>query len=151
MKINPAYIAAIQESVRAAPYPELIGMKIAALDFDACRIELDLAERHLQPFGIVHGGVLATLIDTATFWAGFMRLPEDAGLVNVDLKLNYLKAVASGHLRAEGRCLRAGRQISYAEASVIDVAGELIAHGTSTLMALPGKGLKLGVAKFLTE
>ena len=107
--------------------------------FDACRIELDLAERHLQPFGIVHGGVLATLIDTATFWAGFMRLPEDAGLVNVDLKLNYLKAV------------RAGRQISYAEASVIDVAGELIAHGTSTLMALPGKGLKLGVAKFLTE
>jgi len=151
MKINPAYIAAIQESVRAAPYPELIGMKIAALDFDTCRIELDLAQRHLQPFGIVHGGVLATLIDTATFWAGFMRLPEDAGLVNVDLKLNYLKAVASGHLHAEGRCLRAGRQISYAEASVIDAGGELIAHGTSTLMALPGKGLKLGVAKFLTE
>ena len=43
------------------------------------------------------------------------------------------------------------RQISYAEASVYDAGGELIAHGTSTLMALPGKGLKLGVAKFLTE
>jgi uncharacterized protein (TIGR00369 family) len=149
MTPNPDFIHAVQESVRTAPYPALIGMRLTAMDFDSCRIELELADRHLQPFGIVHGGVLATLIDTATFWAGFMRLPEDAGLVNVDLKLNYLKAVARGHLRAEGKCLRAGRQISYTEASVFDAAGELVAHGTSTLMALPGKGLKLGVAKFL--
>ena len=149
MRFNPAFVAAVQESVRTAPYPELIGMVIADLKFDSCRIELGLGERHLQPFGIVHGGVIATLIDTATFWAAFMRLPEDAGLVNVDLKLNYLKAVANGTLRAEGCCLRAGRQISYAEAKVFDGKDELVAHGTSTLMALPGKGLKLGVSKFL--
>ena len=151
MTPNPAYVAAVQDSVHGAPYPHLIGMTIAALAFDSCRIELTLGERHMQPFGIVHGGVLATLIDTATFWAGFMRLPQDVGLVNVDLKLNYLKAVAGGKLRADGRCLRAGRQISYAEASVFDEAGELIAHGTSTLMALPGKGLKIDVAKFLPQ
>lgn len=149
MTPNPAYLEALQRSVREAPYPALIGMQLAEIAFDHCRIELTLAERHLQPFGIVHGGVLATLIDTATFWAGFLRLPEDAGMVNVDLKLNYLKAVGQGPLRAKGRCLRAGRLISYTEASVLDAAGELVAHGTSTLMALPGKGLKLGVAKFL--
>ena len=149
MTPNPAYLQAIQDSVRTAPYPHLIGMTLASIDFDRCRIELELAERHLQPFGIVHGGVLATLIDTATFWAGYLRLPDDTGLVNVDLKLNYLKAVTRGRLRAEGRCLRAGRQISYTEASVLDEADELIAHGTSTLMALPGKGLKLGLPKFL--
>ena len=151
MKINPAFVAAVQQSVRAAPYPELIGMVISALEFDSCRIELDVGERHLQPFGIVHGGVLATLIDTATFWAAFMRLPEDAGLVNVDLKLNYLKAVAKGHLRAEGECLRAGRQISYTVASVYNEAGELVAHGTSTMMALPGKGLRVDVPKFIAD
>ena len=151
MTPNPAYIAALQDSVHHAPYPELIGLRIAQLDFDRCRIDLALDHRHMQPFGIVHGGVLATLIDTATFWAGFMRLPEDAGLVNVDLKLNYLKAVTQGELRAEGRCLRAGRQLSYAEASVYDAAGELVAHGTSTLMALPGKGLRLDVPKFLAD
>ena len=148
---NPAYLQALQDSVRTASYPHLIGMTLAAIDVDSCRIELELGERHLQPFGIVHGGVLATLIDTATFWAGFMRLPDDAGLVNVDLKLNYLKAVTRGRLRTEGRCLRAGRQISYTEASVFDEAGELVAHGTSTLMALPGKGLKLGIGKFLQD
>ncbi len=151
MTPNPAYLQAVQERVRGAPCPHLIGMTIASLDRDACRIELTVDERHLQPFGIVHGGVLAALIDTATFWAGFVRLPEDAGLVNVDLKLNYLKSVVRGRLRAEGRCLRAGRQIGYAESGVYDDSGELVAHGTSTLMALPGKGLKIGVPKFLED
>ena len=151
MRPNPAYVAAVQEMVHASPYPALIGMTIAALEFDRCRIELALRRDHLQPFGIVHGGVLATLIDSATFWAAFMRLPEDAGLVNVDLKLNYLKAVVRGHLRTEGRCLRAGRQISYTVASVFDAAGELVAHGTSTMMALPGKGLRVDVPKFIAD
>ena len=149
MTPNPAYIVKLQESVRTAPYPHLLDMRLGAIGFESCRIDLDLAERHMQPFGIVHGGVLATLIDTATFWAGFLRLPDEVGMVNVDLKLNYLKAVSKGRLRAEGRCLRPGRQISYAEAHVYDENNELLAHGTSTLMALPGKGLKLGEPKFL--
>lgn len=149
MTPNPDYIRALKESVLTAPYPALIGMSLDEIDFDSCIIGVTLGEKHLQPFGIIHGGVLATLIDTATFWAGFLRLPDDVGLVNVDLKLNYLKAVSSGKLRAVGKCLRAGRVISYTEASVFDAGGELIAHGTSTLMALPGKGLKLGVPKFL--
>jgi len=149
MTPNPAFIAAVQASVREAPYPKLIGMRIAVLEFDACRIDLDLEARHLQPFGIVHGGVLATLLDTATFWSAYLRLPQGTGLVNVDLKLNYLKSVGSGELRTEGRCLRAGRQISYAEASVRDAAGDLVAHGTSTLMALPGKDLPIELRKFL--
>ena len=93
--------------------------------------------------------VIATLIDTATFWAAFAGLPEDAGLVNVDLKLNYLAPVSQGLLVAEGRCIRSGRTIAYAEASVRTADGELLAHGTSTLMTLPGKGIRLPVAKFI--
>ena len=151
MTPNPEYLARLRSGVGKAPFPQLLGMELAEIDFDSCRIDLPLAERHLQPFGIVHGGVLASLIDTATFWAVFLRLPEDDGLVNVDLKLNYLKPVRTGRLRAEGHCLRAGRQVSYAEASVRDEAGGLVARGTSTLMALPGKGLRIGVSKFLDD
>jgi uncharacterized protein (TIGR00369 family) len=147
--INPDYVERLQRSVESAAYPQLLGFTLAEIELDRCRIDLSVRPSHFQPFGIIHGGVIATLIDTATFWAGFLRLPEDAGLVNVDLKLNYLKAVTGGELRAEGRCLRPGRQISYTEASVRDANGDLVAHGTSTLMALPGKGLKLGAPKFL--
>jgi uncharacterized protein (TIGR00369 family) len=147
--INEAYVREVMTMVNSAPFPSHVPFRLVAMDFDMARVEMDAAGQHLQPFGIVHGGVIATLIDTATFWAGFMRLPADAGLVNVDLKLNYLKAVMPGTLVAEGRCIRAGRSISYTEAYVRDAAGEIVAHGTSSLMALPGKGLKTQTAKFL--
>ncbi|MEW6167691.1 MAG: PaaI family thioesterase [Pseudomonadota bacterium] len=149
--LDPAYVDALLRTVNTADFPSHIGFRLAAIGEDSCRVELAIGKPHFQPFGIVHGGVLATLIDTATFWAGFARLPEDAGLVNVDLKLNYLKAVTGGTLVAEGRCLRAGRQLSYTEAHVYDERRELVAHGTSTLMALPGKGLRLGVGKFVVK
>ncbi len=148
--INPEYIRHLKEMVLDASYPRLIGMMLDDIAIDRTTIGLELdPQRHLQPFGIVHGGVLATLIDTATFWAAFMRLPSDAGLVNIDLKLNYLQPALAGRLTAVGRCIRPGRTLSYTEAHVYDASGELLAHGTSTLMALPGRGFDLEVAKFL--
>lgn len=148
-RINPAYVREVLDLVNGAPFPSHMPFRLTAMAYDSARVEMQAAAQHIQPFGIVHGGVIATLLDTATFWAGFMRLPADSGLVNVDLKLNYLKAVMPGTLVAEGRCIRAGRSLSYTEAYVRDASGEAIAHGTSTLMALPGKGLKTREAKFL--
>ena len=149
MKANPEYINEIKQLVRSSPFPIHMAMKLTDMDFDMATVELELDNNHLQPFGIVHGGVIATLIDTATFWSVFMRIPENAGLVNIDLKLNYLKSVVSGQLRAEGRRIRDGRSISYSEAKVFDGSGDLIAHGTSTLMVLSGKGIECKAKKFL--
>lgn len=147
--VNRAYVESLQALVENAPFPRLIGMQLAAIEFDRATIVIDADERHYQPFGMVHGGVLATLVDTATFWAAFLRLPEDAGLVNIDLKLNYLQPAPLQTLRAEGRCIRPGKTISYAEAHIYDASGTLLAHGASTLMALPGRGLALGAPKFI--
>jgi uncharacterized protein (TIGR00369 family) len=149
LKPNPEYIEALKRIVNTSPYPSHMSMRLAAIDMDTATIELKLGRCHLQPYGIVHGGVLATLIDTATFWSVFMRIPEDAGLVNIDLKLNYLRPVEKGLLRAEGAAVRSGKSISYAEASVLDAADGLIAHGTSTLMVLPDKGFNTDMPKFI--
>jgi uncharacterized protein (TIGR00369 family) len=149
VKPNPEYVQELIGIVNTSPYPDHMNMSLSSIDLDRAVIKLQIGRCHLQPYGIVHGGVLATLIDTATFWSVFMRVPEDAGLVNIDLKLNYLQPVEAGLLTAEGRAIRSGNSISYAEASVLDETGERIAHGTSTLMTLPGKGLKLRSPKFL--
>jgi uncharacterized protein (TIGR00369 family) len=146
---NEAYIKKLIEKVNTSPFPNHLRMKLVSISLDQATVKLETGQCHLQPFGMVHGGVMATLIDTATFWSVFLRLPEDAGLVNIDLKLNYLKSITSGEMAAEGRCIKAGRSINYAEASVKDNQGNLIAHGTSTLMVLPGKGIRLEVKKFL--
>ncbi|MDM8525320.1 PaaI family thioesterase [Desulfococcaceae bacterium HSG8] len=148
---NPEYIRELIHIVNNSPYPSHMSMRLAAIDIDSANIDLETGQCHLQPYGIVHGGVLATLIDTATFWAAFMRIPEDAGLVNIDLKLNYLRPVTSGRLKALGQAIRSGRTVSYAEARVSDENGELIAHGTSTLMTIPGKGLKMKAKKFINK
>lgn len=149
MKVNPAYVEALKSTVKKSPYPTHMRMALTRIEIDRADVVIALDDCHLQPYGIVHGGVVATIIDTATFWAAFLRLPEEAGLVNVDLKLNYLQSVVDGKLIARGTCLRPGRSISYSEARVYDENENLVAHGTSTLMVLPEKGLKLGVPKFL--
>ena len=146
---NPGYIRELITIVNTSPFPDHMSMKLVSIAIDRASVDLKTARCHLQPYGNVHGGVVATLIDTATFWAAFMRIPEDAGLVNIDLKLNYLKPVQKGILRAEGIAIRSGKSISYAESKVLDAHGELIAHGTSTLMTLPGKGLAVGIKKFV--
>lgn len=148
---NPEYIRELIEIVNISPYPEHMSMRLTLIALDKAVIELKTGRCHLQPYGIVHGGVIATMIDTATFWSVYMRLPEGSGLVNIDLKLNYLKPVENGQLIAEGRTIRSGKSISYAETSVLNEKRELIAHGTSTLMTLPGKGLKLNSRKFLDK
>lgn len=150
-KINPEYIRELIPMVNRSPYPEHISMKLSSIALDRATLELATGESHLQPFGIVHGGVFAALIDGATFWSVFMRIPDKAGLVNIDLKLNYLKPVEKGALTAEGSAIRNGNSISYAEAHVYDEYKTLVAHGTSTLMILPGKGLKIPHAKFLDD
>ena len=145
---NPEYFQALIEQVNNSPCPLHLGMQLVSIDLDRAQVALTAGHQHLQPFGILHGGVVSALIDTATFWSAFLRLPEDSGLVNIDLKLNYLRQIEAGSLIADGRCIKAGRTISYAEASVKDAEGTLVAHGTSTLMALPGRGINVGKIKF---
>ena len=147
--INPAYPPKLMEAVNTSPFPRHLSMRIAQVEMDQAAVTMNLQPEHMQLYGIVHGGALATLIDTATFWAVFMRLPEECGLVNVDLKLNYLRPGLNGLITAKGTCLHAGRSISYAEAKVRDADHNLLAHGTSTLKALPGKGIDIGVPKFI--
>jgi uncharacterized protein (TIGR00369 family) len=146
---NPEYIHELVEIVNTSPFPAHMAMRLAAIELDKAVLELRTARCHLQAYGIVHGGVLATLIDTATFWSVYLRIPEDAGLVNIDLKLNYLKPVENGMLTAEGRAIRSGQTICYAESDVFNANRDLVAHGTSTLMILPGKGLQMRSPKFL--
>lgn len=96
----------------------------------------------LNPFGIVHGGWALTLIDSAAGCAAHSTLHAGEGLVTVETKVNFVRAItpATGLVRAEGRVIARGRTIITADASVTDSAGRLLAHGTSTIMVLRQEG-----------
>jgi uncharacterized protein (TIGR00369 family) len=105
-------------------------------------VEIDLARKHLQPYGNVHGGVYASIIDAAAFWGLYYDLEdESAGMTTVDLKLNYLAPAQSGKLIARSHRIKMGKTLGYAEVEVRSDNDTIVAHGTSTVIILPGKGI----------
>ena len=143
-KLHPEYIERVTQFVNHCPYFELLSMKLLDVGLGFSLLEVNLAEKHLQPFGFVHGGVFASIIDAAAFWAVFSGIEDQsAGATTVDLKLNYLAPAVSGKLIAKGHLIKLGKTLGYAEATVTDEKNRLLAHGTSTLMILPGNGLAM--------
>jgi uncharacterized protein (TIGR00369 family) len=143
---NPKYRERLFALIDGAPFVRHMGMRITDLAWGRAAFELTPAEFRLQPFGVAHGGNIATLIDSATFWACYLSMDsDDDGLASVDLKLNYLAPARVEPLLCTGTLIKAGKTLSYAEAEVRTPDDRLIAHGTSTLMRLPGLGVKFGI------
>jgi uncharacterized protein (TIGR00369 family) len=140
---NPEFIKQVSKIVSSCPYFELLSMKLVDVGIGYSSLEIDLAQKHLQPFGTVHGGVFSSIIDAAAFWAVYFGIEDQtAGMTTVDLKLNYLAPAVSGKLIAKGRQIKLGRTLGYAEAEVLDQNGKILAHGTSTVIILPGKAIE---------
>ncbi len=135
-KVNPAYLEAVAKKVSKSPFFTLLSMEITNLDWGQSRLEVVVERKHLQPFGMVHGGVYASVVDAAAFWGVYPQLDEDLGITTVELKLNYLAPTSSGLLVAKGKSIKVGKSICLAEASVEDETGKLLAHGTETMMVL---------------
>jgi uncharacterized protein (TIGR00369 family) len=138
MRLNPQWVEEVGRITNACPYFVLQSMTIVGLEIGRSRIEIDLAQKHLQPFGVTHGGVFATIIDAAAFWAVFSEAPQGTAMTTVDLKLNYLAPAVNGKLIAEGRTVKIGRTLGLGEAKVFNEDGKLLAHGSSTLITAPG-------------
>jgi len=141
---NPEHVERLMSTINASPYFQLLDMRVMEMGVAYSVVEINLARQHLQPFGIVHGGALASLIESATSWAVFYEIEdESAGVTTVDLKLNYLAPATAGRVIARGRRIKLGRTLGYAEATVTAEGGEILAHGTSTLMILAGKAPRM--------
>jgi uncharacterized protein (TIGR00369 family) len=119
------------------PVMQLLGME-PEFEVDDGRIAVYLVpqEFHYNPLGTVHGGVLATLLDTATGCAVHSTLPAGVGYTSVDLTTKFLRPVTvqSGRLRCEGTVLSRGRRTALAEARLVDGGDRLAAHATSTCL-----------------
>ena len=136
-EINPQYVEMVMYGANLCPFFKLLSMKLIQFDIGRSHLQIDLEEKHLQPFGVVHGGVFSTIIDAATFWAVYPEVDENSGMTSVDLKLNYLAPASKGKLIAEGRRIKLGKTLGLGEAEVRDENGRILAHGTSTLIILP--------------
>jgi len=129
------------------PFFRLIGLEIVDVQPGWSKARIASRPDLTQPAGIMHGGVISTLIDSGIAHAllltdRFQELREEHGaLVSVDLRVKFIRPVAEGTVECEAKVVRLGRQIIHAEAVVTGPDGKGVARGDAIYMAVPGKQL----------
>lgn len=130
----------IRTLVRAgAPQPpigQLLGFRVTEVDPGKAVIEFEASERHANPMGTLHGGVLCDIADAAMGLAFASTLEEGESFTTVELKINFLKAIRNAKLRAVGEVVRRGQTIGLTQCDVLDQDQNLVARATSTCMIL---------------
>jgi uncharacterized protein (TIGR00369 family) len=121
------------------PVAELLGIDVVSAGEGLCTMKLEAEERHSNPMGTVHGGILCDLADAAMGMAFFSTLEPGESFTTLELKINYLRPFWIGTLVARGRVVHRGKTVGMTECDVVDDQGRLIARATSTCLALRGE------------
>jgi uncharacterized protein (TIGR00369 family) len=121
-----------------APIARLLGARLTAIEHGRARVEMDADERHANPLGTLHGGVLCDIADAAMGMAYVATLEEGESFTTLELKINFLRPVWKAHLVAEGQVIQRGKTVGLTECSITDERGRLIAKATSTCLTLRG-------------
>lgn len=100
-------------------------------------LQMQVDERHKQVHGVVHGGVIAALADTAGGLATYMACPRGTRVATIEMKINYLEAVEGGHVTAEATVVRKGAHIAVVDCDVRDANRRLVGKALMTFFVGP--------------
>ena len=129
------YLRAIETGeIPPPPIAQLLGFSLQRVDSGQAVFELEPAEYHYNPIGMVHGGVASTVLDSAMGCAVHSTLPAGTGYSTVELKVNFIRPLSTetGTLHCEASVIHTGGRIATAEGKLVDKDGKLYAHGTTT-------------------
>jgi uncharacterized protein (TIGR00369 family) len=136
------FLEAIRDGeLPVAPIQALMGFRLVEVEEGRVAFSAEPGEQHYNPIGVVHGGLAATLLDSAMGASVHSTLPLGSGYSTLETKFNLVRAItaASGTIVAEGRVLHRGSRVATAEGRVVREAdGKLLAHGSSTCLVLTG-------------
>ncbi len=115
---------------------ELMGFRLAEVSAGHAVIIVSPDERHYNGLGIVHGGLAATLLDSALGVAINSMMPAGKVFTTLEMKVNYVRPIRgeTGEVRCVANVIHVGRRVATAEGRVEDAHGKLYAHGTATCM-----------------
>lgn len=126
----------LYKMVENAPYYQLLKISLEKIDEGYARFRLPFQKELTQGFGVVHGGVIATLADTAVAYALLSLVQPGERVATAEFKINYLATVTSGDLIGEARIINKGGKLALGDMEVRDEKGKLVAKGLATYMIL---------------
>jgi len=124
----------------AAPIGETLGFVGFEVEHGSATFMAEPAEFHYNPIGVVHGGLALALLDSAMGCAVHSTLAAGVTYTTLEVKANFVRPLTSetGLVRCTGTVVHGGRTVATAEGRIVDAAGKLYAHGTSTLLIVGG-------------
>jgi len=122
----------VNEVFKTVPFVKHVGLELSELRRGEAIVKLQMRDALRQPYGLLHGGATATLIDTATAFAIVTAIDEKEKATTVDLNIHFLRPVFEGTITCTAKVLRAGKRIITTSADVVNDEGKLIATALST-------------------
>ena len=125
------------EAIKNVPFARLLGFELVGLESKEATLKLQMRDELRQPYGVLHGGATASLIDTAMAFAVRTCVPEDVQTTTIDLTVHYLRPHSSGEVFCTAKVVRAGKRILTVSAEVYNEERKLIATALSTYTKIP--------------
>ncbi len=138
--LDPAVEDAIRSRLGAAPFANWFGFEMTGVAEGSSELRLVLQPHHLNPGGIAHGGVAASLLDSAIGLALRTTLPAGASHATIQLQVHYLRPIKTGTIIARGTAVYAGTRLEYGEGSLLDERDHVLARGSATFIVLEPRG-----------
>ncbi len=110
-ELDPARVARARKAFASVPYARLLGLELGEVSRGEASIHLEVRDELRQYQGVVHGGAVASLIDTAAAFAVLTQLEVNERVTTTDLTIHYLRPVSAGRLTATARIVRGGRRL----------------------------------------
>ena len=136
MKITPERERLIREKFDTNYFPRMLGIEIDSVEEGRAVLSVEVRKELKQLAGVMHGGAIASLIDTAVAFAIVGASEPEDRFTTVEMKINYLSSIREGRVTADARLIRDGRRIIVAECDVFDDTGRLAAKGLLTYIRL---------------
>lgn len=127
------------ESFKPSPVFEFLGIRLVKIEPGSSLLEMEAKQEHTHNGGIVQGGLITALADSAIAYAVTSALPDDVGQTSVDLKINFIRPVSSGTITAEGWLIHMGSRTAVGESIVLNDQGKVVAKCLSTVLIIPRK------------
>jgi uncharacterized protein (TIGR00369 family) len=129
-------LARIRDAFTAVPYAKLLGLELGEMKSGEAKLHLDMRDELKQNQGVAHGGVVASLIDTAAAFAVVTRLNSGERVTTTDLTIHYLRPITSGRLTATARIVRGGRRLFVLSVEVTNEQQILLATAVTSYLKL---------------
>ncbi len=135
-EITPEQKKRAEDTLHGLPFAQLMGMRLVDIRHNEAVIKIEMRDDLRQPAGVLHGGVTATLIDTAMAFAVITRLEPGESTSTIDLTVHYLRPHFEGTFTCTAKVVRAGKRIFTVSADVVNEQDKLIATAVSTYTKL---------------